>query len=197
MISDNSSQFSRSSSISSASSKSPTNSRDLARLAAFNSGGLAASKSSTYYDLDQVTILGSGPLTAEPLCSPDLERLYVVEEIETHPLGPVDVYVPSSSQYYELDSHRKARKRGRSSVDLALQQQVRNLLVMPTPTRSQAEMAYPYSSWSPKALQSPGRSSPERMPVQNLLNRKRFCYDADGANLTRPEGGPGMWKGIL
>jgi hypothetical protein len=154
-------------------------------------------KSSAYYDSEQVTILGSGPLTAEPLSSPDLERLYVVEEVESHPLGPVDVYVPSSSQCYELDSHRNARKRGRSSVDLALQQQVRNLLVMPTPARSQAEIVYPYSSWSPKALQSPGRSSPERLPVQNSFNRKRFCFDAESTNLTRPEGGPGMWKDIL
>jgi len=107
MISDNSSQFSRSSSISSASSNqtSPTRSRDLARLAAFNCGQKLPES--------DVVILSSGPLHS----SPDMDPTMQVE--------PADLHTPIPG----AGIHGKKRHRSITSTQQTdLQSQVRGLL---------------------------------------------------------------------
>lgn len=122
-------------------------------------------------------------------------------------------------------SPSKGRKRGRSSADLSLHSHVRDFLsadarsYLADPAtgvladRSAAEpsiflqspcpsgMKTPTSripEYTAKALQSPARSIPERrLPIQKDLGRKRACCATEAASITRFEGGPGMWSGIL
>jgi len=118
----------------------------------------------------------------------------------------------------KADREQKSRKRGRSSVDLSLHQQVRDLLA-PDQVESfvprgetvvadtyvadsfllQTPSATPLPGLSAKALQSPARTVPERrLPIAKDLGRKRACcaHEAMQTSLHRFEG-PGMWEGIL
>lgn len=196
MVSDNSSRCSRASSISSISSASACapNSVNvkLARLATLRCAGLpyALPQQQQPRYKDVFAPLGSitmEPLSAEPMSSPDFESFHITEDsLETPTRLPVRDAKPSPCK----------RKRGRSSVDLSLQQNVRNLLhaaeyapctvetpqVLPDCNVATSFLLNtpggrtPISSFGPKALQSPARSVPERrLPVQKELGRKRFC----------------------
>jgi len=151
------------------------------------------------------------PMCAEPMSSPDLEILRLSDsELQTQlPIRAKDVP--------QTVSPSKGRKRGRSSVDLSLQQNVRNFLGAnsrsyladaSTCVIADTAIAQPSyflqspcsqtpSAFGPKALQSPARSIPERrLPVQKDLGRKRACC-ASEASIMRFQGGPGMWEGVL
>jgi len=172
-------------------------SKALARLAAYNSVSVEMpTKSSSLYESDQVTILGTGPLCTELSSSPEFENMNVFE-----PEKSSRVYVQS----YEQDPSRSGRKRGRSSVDHALQQQVRSLLVMQKSADTQVETPTPLSYYrSSIALQSHEELSLEaRLAADMQLARKRACITPERtrpdyyAHIMAPEGGPGMWEGIL
>jgi hypothetical protein len=123
------------------------------------------------------------------------------------------------------DSPSKGRKRGRSSVDMSLHQNVRQFLghdagsyladasTCVAPDRAAAAepsiflqspcpsgMKTPTSrqEYTAKALQSPARSVPERrLPIQKDLGRKRTCCASEAGSVMSFSGGPGMWSGIL
>jgi hypothetical protein len=191
MVSDHSS--SRSSSISSLSSyqqsTSPTRKNQLTRLAAINAASkladlsAAAAAMSNTFDDDSVTVLGSGPLTfnseAFKLTSSP-EAIIVEDDATPTPFDPI----------------RESRKRHRCSVDSVehgyfgaapLQDEVRSLL-RPTMHR-QASSEHRPSKWqhlSDAASSKPAAKKPVYMTEVN--GRQGFA---------RPEGGPGMWAGIL
>ncbi|MCJ1363744.1 hypothetical protein MMC16_002853 [Acarospora aff. strigata] len=101
------------------------------------------------------------------------------------------------------------RKRGRDSVDLTLQHNVRQL-VSPRTRNEDDSIILPDSriadsflvptEISTKTVQSPlsARLSTQRLPLQKEMGRKRACC---GEESTRPVNdrtpGPGMWDGIL
>jgi hypothetical protein len=219
MVSDNSSRSSRASSISSASSVTSANawaptSVKLARLATLRCAGLPCPgqqqmPSKNFESVGSITL---EPIYAEPMSSPDLDILHLSDSETPTQLPIRERDVP------QFESPSKGRKRGRSSVDLSLQQNVRNFLgsnarsyladasncvledrIVAQPSYFlQSPCAQTPSAFGPKALQSPARSVPERrLPVQKDLGRKRACC-ASEANITRfPTSGPGMWAGIL
>jgi hypothetical protein len=180
MISDHGS--SRSSSIASISyqqTTSPLRNHALARLATVNAAhklvdlsAAAAAMSSTYDD--SVTILGSGPLTSGPFTSSP--EAIIIEDDST----PIASYVSSM---------RDSRKRHRCSVDSnapqdGLQDQVRMLM---------RQDLHPSSKGG--VIVRPGYSSGWAKPAA-----KKACYMAEvkgREGFARPEGGPGMWSGIL
>jgi len=176
MISDHGS--SRSSSIASISyqqTTSPIRNHALARLATVNAAhklvdlSAAAAAMSSNYD-DSVTILGSDPLTSGPFTS-----------------SPENIIIEDDSTPIAYENHhiRESRKRHRCSVDSniaqdALQDQVRNLM--------RHEL---HSSFKDVPSYSSGWSKPAA---------KKACYMVEvpgRQGFARPEGGPGMWSGIL
>merc|ERR1711881_37880 len=121
-------------------------------------------------------------------------------------------------------SPSKGRKRGRSSVDLSLHQNVREYLgtnartyladpatcvfadrsvaepsiFLQSPCPSGTKTPTSRSEYTAKALQSPARSIPERrLPIQKDLGRKRACCASEAGSVMSFSGGPGMWSGIL
>jgi hypothetical protein len=219
MVSDNSSRSSRASSISSASSVTSANawaptSVKLARLATLRCAGLPCpgQQQVLHKNFEIVGQITLEPMCVEPMSSPDLDILRLSDsEMSTQlPIRERDIQ--------QFESPSKGRKRGRSSVDLSLQQNVRNFLGSNARSyladasncvfedRAIAQPSYflqspctqAPSAFGPKALQSPARSVPERrLPVQKDLGRKRACC-ASEANIMRfQQGGPGMWEGIL
>jgi hypothetical protein len=120
-------------------------------------------------------------------------------------------------------SPSKGRKRGRSSVDLSLHQNVREFLnpsarsymaqdavrddrlvaepsvfLQSSPCPSGTNTPVLHQEYYAKALQSPARSIPERrLPVSKDLGRKRACCASEAASVMNFSGGPGMWGGIL
>jgi len=152
------------------------------------------------------------PLSAcEPQSSPDFGSFRISDSSSPSPRMAVSVRT-------KADREQKSRKRGRSSVDLSLHQQVRDLLA-PDQVESfvprgetvvadtyvadsfllQTPSATPLPGLSAKALQSPARTVPERrLPIAKDLGRKRACcaHEAMQTSLHRFEG-PGMWEGIL
>jgi len=180
MISDHGS--SRSSSIASISyqqTTSPIRNHALARLATVNAAhklvdlSAAAAAMSSNYD-DSVTILGSGPLTSGPFTSSP--EAIIIEDDST----PIASYVSTM---------RDSRKRHRCSVDSNapqddLQDQVRVLM---------RQDLHPSSKGGQNVRQ--GYSSGWAKPAA-----KKACYMAEvkgREGFARPEGGPGMWSGIL
>jgi hypothetical protein len=174
MISDHS-HFSRSSSISSASSASssqtsPSRSRDLARLAAYNAGQKFPDA-----DPEQVVILSSGPLSS----SPEIDNTLQVES--------ADVFALSAGNMSSRKRHRSIT----STLQVDLQSQVRDLLApskpRPLAQRSNglagylAEPRYPVQMGWKRACYP----STENLALPNT------------ADLMTPTGGPGMWKDIL
>jgi hypothetical protein len=231
MISDNSSisRSSRASSISSASSLSSANalaptSVKLNRLATMRCAGLPypmpisqplpACKEPESDYFGSYTIK---PLVTEPMSSPDLDELKLSDsEIPT-------VLAIRQRELPQRESPSKGRKRGRSSVDLSLHQNVRDFfgsnarsyladpstcviadravakpsvfLQSPCPSGMKTPTCHEYTA---KALQSPTRSIPERrLPIQKDLGRKRACCASEAGNITTFSGGPGIWSGIL
>ncbi|KAK3076313.1 hypothetical protein LTS18_013349 [Coniosporium uncinatum] len=211
MVSDISSRTSRSSSISSASSgysmgaTTTTTPVKLCRLATLRNAGLP-------YSMPLKEAIPES-VSSEPMSSPDFESLSFrdVSPSEYLPLRKVRTEPTSNSA-------TKGRKRGRSSVDIHLQQNVRNLLrtdsysSMPSvitdtdvansfllDSTTSSRCATPRSNADRKALQSPARSvSERRLPVQKELGRKRACCASEArGGIMRFEGGPGMWDGVL
>jgi len=198
MVSDTSSRCSRNSSVSSASSGSalawaPTPVK-LARLATLRSAGQTytlplqpqleiPSKEMAY---GSVTI---EPLSAEPMSSPDFGSFHI-SDLET-----LNAFECTEKTRAKRDENKAfaTRKRGRSSVDLTLQQNVRSILnaascVVESPKSILVDEHVaksflldstnrtPSLGFGPKALQSPTRSLLERrMPVQTCCGRKRAC----------------------
>ncbi|TID16024.1 hypothetical protein E2P81_ATG08885 [Venturia nashicola] len=220
MVSDNSSRSSRASSISSASSVTSANawaptSVKLARLATLRCAGLPCpgQQQMSNKNFEPVGSITLEPLCAEPASSPDLNILRMSDAGLATPLSIRE------KDFIESESPSKGRKRGRSSVDLSLQQNVRNFLgnnarsyladasncvikddaVAQPSYFLQSPCPQTPSVFGPKALQSPARSVPERrLPVQKDLGRKRACCASEANNIMRfPHGGPGMWAGIL
>jgi hypothetical protein len=156
-------------------------------------------------------------LTAEPISSPDIDELKLSDS-EAPTVLPI-----RQREMPQSESPSKGRKRGRSSVDLSLHQNVRDFLgsnarsYLADPAtcvisdRTVAEpsaflqspcpsgMKTPtYPEYTTKALQSPARSIPERrLPIQKDLGRKGGCCASEAGNVMSFSGGPGMWSGIL
>jgi len=225
MVSDNSSRSSRASSISSVSSAAwaPAPSQNkLARLATCRNARLPC-----VAPLKEKEIID---LTAEPLSSPDFSSFHLDDVVEVPAPSPLPLSAcskenarPQSSLSNALrasEDAAKTRKRGRSSADLSLHQEVRALLNNPDwrpkglggavvlPDRTVAESCMlsqtprggrtPSASFAAKALQSPSErvSAERRKPVQKDLGRKRACCASEAqAGITRC--GPGMWEGVL
>ena len=195
MVSDNGSRCSRASSISSASSVSSAGAGQpnsvnvkLARLATLRCAGLPYAPPTQQYRSKENLPIGSitfEPLSAEPMSSPDFESFHIT-----------DSETPSRLLVRDAKPSPCKRKRGRSSIDFNLQQNVRNLLnaaeytsctvesplVLPDPHVATSFLLQtpggrtPLSGLGPKALQSPARSVPERrLPLQKELGRKRVC----------------------
>ncbi|KIW09323.1 uncharacterized protein PV09_00232 [Verruconis gallopava] len=229
MISDNSSvsRSSRASSISSASSLCSANacaptSVKLNRLATLRCAGLPCpmltSQALPTHREPGTDYYGSytiKPLMNESMSSPDVEELKLSDEVPT--------VLPIRQREQQQDSPSKGRKRGRSSVDLSLHQNVREFLgsnarsyladpitciisdsataepsvflQSPCPSGMKTPTCPEYTA---KALQSPARSIPERrLPIQKDLGRKRACCASEAGNVMSFTGGPGMWSGIL
>ena len=219
MVSDTSSRCSRTSSVSSASSGSalawaPTPVK-LARLATLRSAGQTyalplqtqfevPSKETAY---ESVTI---EPLSAEPMSSPDFESFHI-SDLETP-----NAFQSAEKIRAKRDENKAftTRKRGRSSVDLTLQQNVRNLLnaasfsscVVESPKSvlvdehvaksfllDSTNNRTPSLGFGAKALQSPTRSLLERrMPVPTCCGRKRACC-ASETDLSPFQRRPDVW----
>lgn len=212
MVSDTSSRGSRTSSVSSASSGSalpwaPTPVK-LARLATLRSAGqmyaLPLQQPSQLQmpskDYGSVTI---EPLSAEPMSSPDFESFHISDSETPHAFqGKEETLSRVSSRNDENKPFANSRKRGRSSVDLTLQQNVRNLLnaanytscIVESPTCVLPDENIATSflldasnktgrapslglGLATKALQSPPMRSflERRLPVQRCCGRKRAC----------------------
>ncbi|KAI9817518.1 MAG: hypothetical protein M1827_001128 [Pycnora praestabilis] len=100
----------------------------------------------------------------------------------------------------------KGRKRHRSSENLALQQNVRDLVTIRTEEDSMVlpdrTVADSFLLSSPvdldiKAVQSPTHVSPYRLPVQKKTGRKRACCAEEAGWSKDRSQGPGIWKDIL
>ncbi|KAI9839725.1 MAG: hypothetical protein M1837_002044 [Sclerophora amabilis] len=116
----------------------------------------------------------------------------------------------------------KGRKRGRTPEgSVVLQHHVRDLLgtngkqqddrtvvadsavacsyLLPTPTLDSEKTVT--DGVRPRALQSPSRLLPPRVPLQKEMGRKRACCGEEVAKLSssmnNPRVGPGMWEGVL
>lgn len=217
MVSDHS-RSSRASSISSASSVTSTNawaptSVKLARLATLRCARLpySSQQQMPQKEFETVGSITNEPMCAEPMSSPDMEILQLSD-------SDMSATLPLRSRQFERvatpsESPSTKRKRGRSSMDLhngvrtMLGANARSYLADATscvlPDRAvaqsfllQSPSRTPTSSNGHKALQSPARSIPGRLPVQKDAGSKRVCC-AQEANIVRFEGGPGMWDGIL
>jgi hypothetical protein len=158
------------------------------------------------------------PLVVEPMSSPDMDELKLSDSE-----APPTVLPIRQRDLPHRESPFKGRKRGRSSVDLSLHQNVREFLgsnarsyladpaTCVTADRAVAEPSVFLQSPCPsgmktptcpeytaKALQSPARSIPERrLPIAKDLGRKRTCCASEAGNVMSFSGGPGMWSGIL
>ncbi|KAF2098104.1 hypothetical protein NA57DRAFT_66545 [Rhizodiscina lignyota] len=165
---------------------------DMARLERMDSARSYLSISSTASDdSSMITSSMSSPLKVE-VASPS--------------------HVKTSSVFADIvneNAHSRNRKRGRSSVDLSLHQNVRNLLVPEVRSlargcgaRSNVQVddivASSFVLGKRLELQSPARSVPcleRRLPVQVQRDgRKRACCAKE---VVTPREGPGMWEGVL
>lgn len=220
MVSDTLSHCSRTSSVSSASSVSahawaPTPVK-LARLATLRSAGqtYALPQQPTQMPSKDVSI-SIEPLSAEPMSSPDFESFHI-SDLETP--NPYNAKEITCNKHEDAKGFANTRKRGRSSVDLTLQQNVRSLLnaasytscvvaspksVLPDESIAQSFLLdssngrTPSLNTCPKATQSPARPiSEHRLPVTRCCGRKRACC-ATEAGLPYFEGRPGMWRSVL
>jgi len=231
MISDNSSlsRSSRASSISSASSLSSANawaptSVKLNRLATLRCAGLpcpvpTSQPLAACKEVDG-DYFSSAYTMKQPMSSPDMDELKLSDSEGIPTVLPI-------RQREVLDrenSPSKGRKRGRSSVDLSLHQNVREYLgtnvrtyladpascvmadrsvaepsiFLQSPCPSGTKTPTSRSDYTAKALQSPARSIPERrLPIQKDLGRKRTCCASEAGSVMNFSGGPGMWSGIL
>lgn len=222
MVSDNSSRSSRASSISSVSSVAWAPNAKLAKLATCRNAGLP-------YPVQQKEKEGAESIPtivpSESISSPDFESFHINDASEPTPVPfqqSHDVSPNTSSEEVA-----KGRKRCRSSVDMSLQQNVRNIVnpeklaaetlltldpsvLQRTPSivpdRSIASSFLlqtpggrtPSSAFDVKALQSPFAVVPEvRRPVQKDLGRKRACCASEVAQVLQSRSGPGMWEGII
>ena len=224
MVSDTSSRCSRTSSVSSASSISahawaPTPVK-LARLATLRSAGqtyaLPQQQQPMQMPSKDVMSISIEPLSAEPMSSPDFDSFHI-SDLET-PNPYTTKEDGRSSKRESAKASANNRKRGRSSVDITLQQNVRNLLSAASYTSCVVESPKsvlddekvaqsflldssngrtPSSlNTCPKAAQSPARSiSERRLPVTRCCGRKRACC-ATEADLPHFEGRPRMWQGV-
>ncbi|KKY22575.1 putative g1 s-specific cyclin pas1 [Diplodia seriata] len=162
---------------------------------------------------------------SESLSSPDLESFHINDASEATPV-PFQQN-ENVSPNTRSDEVAKGRKRCRSSVDMSLQQNVRDLVnpeklaaetlltldpsvLQRTPgivaDRSLASSFLlhtpgrqtPSSTFDFKALQSPFAVVPEvRRPVQRDLGRKRACCASEVAQVLQARAGPGMWEGVI
>ncbi|KAL1636407.1 PHO85 cyclin-5 [Diplodia intermedia] len=222
MVSDNSSRSSRASSISSVSSAAWAPNAKLAKLATCRNAGLP-------YPVQQKEKESSEVIPAivpsESLSSPDLESFHINDASEATPV-PFQQN-ENVSPNTRSDEVAKGRKRCRSSVDMSLQQNVRDLVnpeklaaetllsldpsvLQRTPgivaDRSLASSFLLHTPGRPtssstfdfKALQSPFAVVPEvRRPVQRDLGRKRACCASEVAQVLQARAGPGMWEGVI
>jgi hypothetical protein len=149
------------------------------------------------------------------MSSPDFESFHI-SDLETP--NPDNAKEITHSKHEDAKGYGNTRKRCRSSVDLTLQQNVRNLLnaanytscvvaspksVIPDETVAQSFLLdssngkTPSLNMCPKEAQSPTRPiSERRLPVTRCCGRKRACC-ATEAGLPYFEGRPGMWRGVL
>jgi hypothetical protein len=140
---------------------------------------------------------------------PDFDSFNIDSDSESTPIkadSPTPVVAPATG--------RVSRKRGRSSVDLTLQQNVRHMLDEPhsvsrlgsshtiLPDRSVAQSFLVPGDSTPscngqKGLQSPKHTvSERRRPVLKDLGKKRSCCASEAFQQV-PREAPGMWDGIL
>jgi hypothetical protein len=148
------------------------------------------------------------------MSSPDFESFHISESETPHAFQGKDTST-SYSRHDENKAYANTRKRGRSSVDLTLQQNVRSILnaasytdcVVESPKTVIPDEFVPRSflfdekplertpslCLSRKALQSPVRSELERrQPVQKCCGRKRACCASE--TLFSPfRRGPEVW----
>lgn len=222
MVSDNSSRSSRASSISSVSSVAWAPNAKLAKLATCRNAGLpypVQQKEKESADVFPTIV------TSESLSSPDFDGFHINDASEPTPVPfhPSDDVSPITSS----EEVAKGRKRCRSSVDMSLQQNVRNLVnpekiaaetlltldpsvlqrtpsIIPDGSLASSFLLQtpggrtPSSTFDAKALQSPFAVVPEvRRPVQKDLGRKRACCASEVAQVLQSRSGPGMWEGII
>lgn len=230
MISDNSSlsRSSRASSISSVSSLSSANawaptSVNLGRLATLRCAGLPCpiptSQPLAACKENDVDYFGSYSMK-QSMSSPDMDELKLSDSEGIPTVLPIRQREMPEREI----SPSKGRKRGRSSVDLSLHQNVREYLgtnartylaepatcvladrsvaepsiFLQSPCPSGTKTPTSRSEYTAKALQSPARSIPERrLPIQKDLGRKRACCASEAGSVMSFSGGPGMWSGIL
>jgi hypothetical protein len=157
---------------------------------------------------------GAYSMKPQVVASPDMNELQ---------LSDSDLPTCLPIREKENVSPSKGRKRGRSSVDLSLHQNVREFLnpsvrsymaqdairddrlvaepsvfLQSSPCPSGTRTPVAHQEYYAKALQSPARSIPERrLPVSKDLGRKRACCASEAASVMSFSGGPGMWGGIL
>lgn len=234
MISDNSSQMSRSSrasSISSASSMSSANawaptSVKLNRLATLRCAGLPCPMPTSQPLAtceEKVDYFGSYSMKQpQIMSSPDMDELKLSD---SECAAPTVLPIRQRELPLRETSPSKGRKRGRSSVDMSLQQNVRQylgtdarsyladpatsvrddrsaaepsiFLQSPCPSGMKTPTCYE-GMYTAKALQSPARSIPERrLPIQKDFGRKRACASEARDVMSFAQTGPGMWNGIL
>jgi hypothetical protein len=101
------------------------------------------------------------------------------------------------------------RKRGRESVDLSLQHNVRNLLSTPSgneddgivlPDSRVADSFLLQTETTANATQPPpsARLCTSRLALQKDMGRKRACCGGEATmSITDRTRGPGMWEGVL
>lgn len=139
--------------------------------------------------------------------SPNMEGLYLDEDT------PTVVADPIQADSIVSEDPRRSRKRGRSSVDIDLHQNVRHLLKSsrstyfesPSAIRPDTFVAKSFLVSTPgsgqmtptnngaKALQSPMHFATERrLPLQKDLGRKRTCFGSEAAQTCGR-----LWEGAL
>lgn len=222
MVSDSSSRSSRASSISSVSSVAWAPNAKLAKLATCRNAGLPYPVQQKEKESAEMV---PSVVPSESLSSPDFDGFHIndVSEPTPVPFQQRDEVSPTT----RTEEVAKGRKRCRSSVDMSLQQNMRNLVSSETvaaetlltldpsilqrtpgiiPDGSVASSFLlqtpggrtPSSTFDAKALQSPFAVVPEvRRPVQKDLGRKRACCASEVAQVLHARSGPGMWEGII
>lgn len=180
MISDTSSRCSRTSSVSSASSGcalplAPTPVK-LARLATLRSAGQTYSlPMQPQLQVPSKETGGFGsvriePLSAEPMSSPDFESFHISDSETPHASFQGKDTSTSRLKDDENMAFGNSRKRGRSSVDLSLQQNVRSIL---NPC-----------SYTDCVVESPKAVIPDEFVPRSFLFNEKTNEQTPGARLT-------------